>query len=111
MVKKNEIVEKLIEKGITGLSSRQCLAKALGIAPSTIGREVAEGRLKECDRSTHELDDIVSWLMQCPRFIADRQPRTRISNPVTPKAPINENKNKEFWKKCREEANKLKAGE
>ena len=72
MLTKNEITSKLAARGVTGLCTRSYLAKALGITSGIVGRYDRMGKLKSVDMSTYSLDDIVNWLMEFPRYVADK---------------------------------------
>lgn len=59
----------LIELGITGVVSTRKLAETLNLAKRTIASEKLKGHIRQIDRNTYGLEDIVEWLHRHPRYL------------------------------------------
>ncbi len=59
----------LIDLGITGVVSTRKLAETLNLAKRTIASEKLKGHIRQIDRNTYELEDIVEWLHRYPRYL------------------------------------------
>ena len=63
------IRETLARAGVGAVVSGQQLAKALRISPSTVRMAKMDGRIRQVDRDTYELEAVVDWLMAQPRYL------------------------------------------
>ena len=84
-VEMREVIRKqLAGKGITGPTSASVLAKALDISSRTVKNAEHKGQLAAIDKSTYDLEAVISWLEQCPRYISKREPNWNVYEGTAP---------------------------
>ena len=66
---KTRIREFLEQSGIAGVVTTRQLAEKLNISVRTVNSAKNKGWLRQIDRNTFDIDSIVDWLFNHPRYI------------------------------------------